>query len=383
MVVGTVVLHDHKDHRKPEAVTSGFHCAIQRPASKDLMAPLTRSDPRLLRPPLYLFGLPGSVGGASTKVAHLIRLLHRSFSITVVPPSVQFLKEREVRRHIEPYGIPARLLKELPRELDGVGLGVCDQYFFTAGTAREAKARGLKVVWSNEMMFPFKGEAEVVKEGLIDRVLFVSEFQANVFAEMYRGVPSFLTGNYIDPDDYAWRERANPVFTLGRLSRPDPKKYPLDFPVFYEELGLKEARYRVMAWSPDLQKQYRWHRFGPEWELLPERKESALKFLYSLDVFLYPLGHRIKESWGRAVVEAMLTGCVPVVPAGHQFHRLMVHGESGFICAEYGEWKATARELYENCPFRQKISWQAAAHAREHLCNPEEHRRRWIEALSF
>jgi hypothetical protein len=111
---------------------------------------------------------------------------------------------------------------------------------------------------------------------------------------------------------------------LGRLSRPDPAKYPLDFPVFYEELGLGEVRYRVIAWSPEVAKQYRWHRFGPEWELLPPRKESALRFLHSLDVFLYPLGHRIKESWGRAVVEAMLTGCVPVVPEGHQLHELVV-----------------------------------------------------------
>jgi glycosyltransferase involved in cell wall biosynthesis len=170
---------------------------------------------------------------------------------------------------------------------------------------------------------------------------------------------------------------------LGRLSRADPMKYPLDFPVFCEEMGLKEVRYRVMAWSPEVQKQYRWHRFGPEWELLPANKQSAQSFLYSLDVFLYPLGHRVKESWGRAVVEAMLTGAVPVVPAGHQFHKLIVHGEIGFICQEFREFKAVVRELYENYPFRMKISRQGAEYAREHLCNPEEHRKKWIEALTF
>ena len=74
---------------------------------------------------------------------------------------------------------------------------------------------------------------------------------------------------------------------------------------------------------------------------------------------------------------------MPVVPAGHQFHKLMVNGESGFICQEYKDFKATARELYENYPFRNKISRQASDYAREHLCNPIEHRRRWIEALSF
>ncbi len=332
---------------------------------------------------LFLFGVPGIVGGAATKIGHLIKLLHGHFTTTVVLPHISWRKDKDVKQLTEPYGVRCVLLKDLPKQLEGVALAICEKEFFSSGTAREAKARGLKLVWSNEMMWAFKGEAEAIKEGLVDRVLFASEFQANTFADIYRDVPSSITGNYIDPDDYAWRERQNPIFTLGRLSRADVHKYPLDFPAFYEELGLPEVRYRVMAWSDDLRRQYRWHRFGPEWELLPEKKEPALKFLYSLDVFLYPLGHRIKESWGRAVVEAMLTGCVPVVPAGHQFHKLMVHGESGFICQEYREWKATVRELYEDYPLRQKISRQAAQHAREHLCNPEEHRRRWIEALGF
>ena len=181
-------------------------------------------------PKLYLVGIPGKIGGASTKILHLMRLLHGDFQITLVAPEIAVLKDKEVRRSLEPYGIPGTLLKDLPRQLDGVALGICDKDFFVSGRAREAKARGLKVVWSNEMMWAFKGEAEAVKEGVIDRVLFVSEFQAKAFEEMYRGIPSFLTGNYIDPDDYGWRERRNPIFTLGRLSRADPVKYPLNFP---------------------------------------------------------------------------------------------------------------------------------------------------------
>ena len=267
--------------------------------------------------------------------------------------------------------------------MQGQGLAICEKDFFISKRARDAKERGLKLVWSNEMMWPFQGEAEAAKEGLIDRVLFVSEFQRKAFEGVYRDVPSFLTGNYIDPDDYSFCERRNPTFTIGRLSRADPKKYPLDFPVFYEEFELEDVRYRVMAWSHDIQKQYRWHRFGPEWELLGADKESGRKFLSTLDLFVYPLGHRVKESWGRSVVEAMLTGCVPLVPSGHQFQKLMVHGESGFICTEYCEWKAIVRELYENHSFRTKIGRQAAEHARTKLCNPEEHRQRWIEALSF
>jgi hypothetical protein len=332
---------------------------------------------------LYILGVPGKVGGAATKIAHLIRLLHGEFRITVVPSGIGFRKDKEVKRLLEPYGIPCLLLKDLPKRLEGVGLAVCEIHFFSGGVAREVKARGLKLVWSNEMMWAFKGEAEAAREGLIDRVLYVSEFQERAFAEIHRGVPSFHTGNYIDPDDYAWRPRTNPIFTIGRLSRPDPTKYPLDFPVFYEELEIEEARYRVMAWSSELQKQYRWHRFGPEWELLPANKEPALRFLQSLDLFVYPLGHRVQESWGRAVVEAMLTGCVPVVPAGHQFHKLLVPGESGYICETFREFKSVVRSLYEDYPLRDRIGRRASDHARTVLCNPEEHRRRWVEALRF
>src|SRR5260370_22147407 len=148
---------------------------------------------------LYLFGVPANIGGASTKMAHLIRLLHNDFKITVVVPEIGFLNDKKLKRLLEPYGVPALMLKDLPKKLEGVALAICNQHFFSSGAATEVKARGLPLVWSNEMMFAFQGEAESVKVGLIDRVLFVSEFQANKFMDMYRGVPSFQTWHYIHP----------------------------------------------------------------------------------------------------------------------------------------------------------------------------------------
>jgi hypothetical protein len=210
-----------------------------------------------MKPALYLFGTPGGVGGAATKIAHLLKLLHREFSITVVVADPRLVKEKDVLRYTEPLGIPVRLLKHIPEKLEGIAMAICELNFFTSGAAVSAKARGLKIVWSNEMMWPFKGEEEAAKSGVIDRVLFVSDFQATAFAQLYEDVSQVQTGNYIDPDDYAWRERRNPVFAIGRLSRPDPKKYPLDFPVFYEEFGCDDIKYRVMAWSAELRKQYR------------------------------------------------------------------------------------------------------------------------------
>src|SRR6266511_935525 len=123
-------------------------------------------------PSLFVYGAPHTIGGASTKIAHLIRLLQGVFRINVVLPHPDALKDKVVKKLTSPYGVSCVLLKDLPEKLEGTALAVCVADFFAARTAHELKTRGLKLVWSNTMMFPFKGEAEAAKEGLIDRVLF-------------------------------------------------------------------------------------------------------------------------------------------------------------------------------------------------------------------
>ena len=331
---------------------------------------------------LFVFGTPGKIGGAATKIRHLLHLVRNNFDITVVFNNISWLRNKPITGFLDRLNIPYILLKDIPVCIDGTALVICEPFFFESGAAQTVKQRGLRLVFSNEMMWAFKGEAEAVKAGLIDKVLFVSAFQAAVFSQMYHGIPSAIPGNYVAPEDFEFKERNNATFTIGRLSRPDPDKYPENFPVFYEQFMLRDVKFRVMAWSDQLKKKYRWHRFGPEWELLGRQKEDTEKFLHSLDLFVYPLGHLFKESWGRSTVEAMLTGCVPLVPVGHQFHNIMVHGESGFICNSFADYREIVHELHDNYPLRQKLSRQCAEHARTKVCNSDEHRKIWIEALT-
>jgi len=332
---------------------------------------------------LYFYGVPGKVGGAATKIRDLVRMLRHDFAITMVFGNISFTKDRDITNFLAELNVPYCLRKDVPPKAEGIALAMCELDFFTSGTAASIKEKGLRLVWSNEMVWEFNGEASAVQQGLVDRVLFVSHIQQEAFKELYRRVPQEITGNYISPDDFPYTERKNEVFTIGRLSRPDPVKYPVDFPVFYEELELDDVRYRVQAWSDELRKIYKWHKFGPEWELLPEKKIPTAKFLSGLDLFVYPLGHRFVESWGRSVVEAMLTGAVPLVPAGHNFSHLIVHGESGFLCESFCDFREWARTLYKDHRLLRNVSEKAANHAREVLCNFEEHRRAWVNALSF
>jgi glycosyltransferase involved in cell wall biosynthesis len=333
------------------------------------------------KPQVYIFNWPSFLGGADTKLAHLLVLLHQHLEITVVPNENRHLHHKNWSKFMDARGIKYALLEKLPPKLTGFALSMCNDRFFTHRIAHRVKERGLKIIWSSEMMWNHPGELDAVKANLIDKVLYTSEFQKSSLSAGYGALPSAITGNYIDPAFFPFKERQNSIFTIGRLSRAAPEKYPEDFPVFYEALKLPEVRFRVMAWDDKLSHKYRWHKFDHRWDLLKAEKEAQTDFLHSLDLFVYPLGHTFRESWGRSSVEAMLTGAVPLVPAGHQFDQLMVHGESGFICHDFVDFKHYAHLLYEDYDLRRRMAAQCREHAVTKLCNREEHLKVWLEVF--
>lgn len=330
---------------------------------------------------IYLLGWPSFVGGADTKFAHLLILLHKDYKLTVIPSQTWRLREKVWTRFMDRLGVKYLPWRAVPRKLEGFALSLCNPRFFKDNLPTRAKDRGLTVIWSSEMNWHHPGELAAIKKGLVDRVLYVSELQKRKLSNGYGRLPSFITGNYIDPSYFPFQSRHHPTFTIGRLSRPDCYKYPEDFPVFYEGLGLPDTRFRVMAWSWALARKYRWHRFDARWELLPPAAEPQLRFLYSLDLFVFPLGYPYTEVWGRAVVEAMLTGCIPLVPKGHHFSELIVPTESGFICSDFLEYKHWANRLYHDFVWREKIARQCHQHAVHELCDAKKHLEIWREVF--
>ena len=334
-----------------------------------------------IKPNVFIFGWPGFIGGADTKLAHLLSLLHQHCDITVIPNENRHLHNKVWTKFLDNLGVKYGLIEKLPAKLRGFGLSMCNQCFFTHRIAHRAKDKGLTIIWSSEMMWHHEGELDAAKQGVIDKVLYVSEFQKDILAPGYGQLPSAIAGNYINPSFFPFNERRNQCFTIGRLSRAAPEKYPEDIPVFYECLDLPDTRFRLMAWDDKLTYKYRWHKFDHRWDLLKAERESQVDFLHSLDLFVYPLGHNFKKSWGRSTVEAMLTGSIPLVSTGHQFEKLMVHAESGFICTDFLEYKHYAHELYRNYPFRKRIAAQCREHAANKLCNKEQHLQIWMEVF--
>jgi len=333
--------------------------------------------------PLYFFGWPSEYGGADTKAAHLLKLLAGHLPITVVPNFPEQLRQARWTGFLDDLRIQYKSLDQLPASLSGVALALCNDRFFTRGLHLEAVNRGLSVVWSPEMMWHHEHEVQQIKAGNVHRLLYVSEVQkAALKYESFCDVPTRMTGNYIDPSWFPFVERPSDAgVVIGRLSRAAEEKYPEDFPVFYEALDIPEVRFRVMAWSPRLSEKYAWHNFDQRWELLTGQSERTVEFLQSLDLFIYPLGHTFTESWGRSTVEAMLTGAIPLVPEGHNFAELIIDGETGFICGDFLDYQQHAQRLAREPETRRTLSLACRDHAVTKLCDADQHRAVWLEAL--
>jgi len=358
---------------------------------------------------LYFFGFPGEVGGASTKFTHLLVLLGQEYELAVVPFD-ETEPDARWRQLFEALGVRWLPYEKLPQELDGWGVLLC--HFGALGSERltEVRRRGLRLAWSNEMMWTVPNELASVGFGLFDAVLYVSPAQRRTLEPEYlrvlTGIPPetreladaaategwlrpgsirwVMTGNYIAPAEYPFQERpldpgnGGPI-VIGRLSRPDRFKFPDDFPDHYEGLGLKNARFRVMAWDKELARRWNGHDFDERWEFLSMMAERPANFLQSLDLFVYELGPKFNERWGRSTVEAMLTGAVPLVPADrrHHLHALVPHGEAGFHCDSQEEFGHYARLLEEDPVLRLRMSRRAREWAETKLCNADEHRALW------
>ena len=363
---------------------------------------------------VYFFGWPSLIGGADTKLAHLLPLLRPEFDLTVVPPNPIWLRDSAGQRRLEELDIPYVLLHQLPERLTGWGVALCNGEFLGSGAASEARRRGLRLAWSNEMMCLFPAERGALTLGLCDAVLYVSDAQRRTLEPQYQRIlsgetqlPPFhgkpaesegwiidsntgrklrwvMTGNYIDPGEFPFLKR-DPTqaddrpLTVGRLSRPDPAKFPPDFPRFYENLGLRQARFRVMGWSRQLAAQWPDHVFDHRWELLLPLAEPPSRFLQSLDLFVYSLHPTCRESWGRAVVEAMLSGAIPLVPDGEEHHlrNLIADGETGFLCASEAEFGRKARWLESHPEVRLQMSERARTMAERRFCKAEDHLDVW------
>jgi hypothetical protein len=123
---------------------------------------------------------------------------------------------------------------------------------------------------------------------------------------------------------------ARPV--LGRHSRPDPVKWPGDRATFLQAYPDDPGvAVRLMGYGAALDSVV--GRRPANWEVLPFGAQPVRQFLASLDFFVYFHGATWIEAFGRAILEALASGAVAVLPRHFEplFGEAAVYGEPGEV----------------------------------------------------
>lgn len=85
--------------------------------------------------------------------------------------------------------------------------------------------------------------------------------------------------------------------------------------------------------------------------------ETLAKVYASSDIFLFT---SVSESYGNVVIEAMASGCVPVIARGGGSQALVDDGITGFLCNpdEPDDYIEKIKKLLDNYPLRKKMQFE-------------------------
>lgn len=335
---------------------------------------------------IYFFQWISELGGADTRLKDLIRLFHNDYNLYCIPNDNSRLLENDNLNFLEKYNVKHLSWTDLPEKLDGVGIAFCNFRLFSEDwRIKRIKNSGLKFIWSNDMMWHTDHEVRALKNKMIDAYLYTSEFHKEKMqtkdTELF--TKEFIVPNYFDADSYVYFDRSNRnVLTIGKHSRPDDEKFSDDFPLFYENLNLKNPKYRVMGVSDNFKRRFAWHNFSSKWDLLMPNQEITSNFLNSLDIYIYNSRNTFIENQSRAIIEASLNGLPIIAPNKYNFPKQIIDKETGFLHNSYDECKMQCKELEENYSLRKEMGFKNSKITKEIWCDKESHIKDWQRIFS-
>lgn len=338
---------------------------------------------------LYVFQWISDLGGADTRLKELLILLKDDFNITCVPNDDFRLKEKHNTDFLDAIGVKYCMPGDLPEKMEGFAYANCNFRLFKEKERIDfIVASGLKLLWSNDMMWTTREELDAMGSGKVACALFTSPFHRDAISpSMIKANPSMkmaVLENYFDSSTWPYvdRPRRNLV-NVGKVSRDDHMKFSEDFPVFYESAtdGLP-VRFSVMGWSDSLSKKYKWFRFSEKWNLMSTNKIPTQDYFADLDVFLYNCNFRFTENQSRAIIESQLSGCPVVAPNKWNFPNMMWNGRTGMLCENMEEFKDAMKDMM-NYEFRKKMGRLASECTREVWCDSEAAKRKWRSVLEY
>lgn len=315
---------------------------------------------------VWVAGLPGDYGGASTELDHFATLLRDDgIRVHIVPvPSASPGAIAAVTRRgyeVTQYADDVFAAK--------VVVAFCNTEFLLRLPSIVYHGRPRAVVWFSCMADLFALEPPFHEAGWLDYFGFASEYQRRrVEPELsrIRPVRRLDYRPYLDSRRFRWCPRRDPSsFHIGRVSRDDALKFPSNMWITFDNVRVPAGvtkRAFVLGYGAEAAA-----KTGPpppwlDTVLWPPRAVDVSVLYSNIDVLIYETGGWV-ESYCRVVVEAYASGVVPVVQRDFAFPELVKHGETGFLASTSAELSEYATWLAHHHDHRLVM----AENGREHL----------------
>ena len=305
-----------------------------------------------------------ATGGADLRTVDLYRLLSsdhpvRLWSEYKVDASFRHLDVSTIRpwRH--------------PRDGTVVLVGV---YFRNGGWVRRTNARRIVLIYNTDQPDRLQKTLQRIGERPV-QIVYTSEALRDAARRdpwlMARDRRLLSEGlvleSFVEPSSFdavferrlGAGRRIGGRFTVGRLSRDNPRKHHPSDPPFFTALADRGMRVRVMGGAslrPSIAG-------DPNVELLPAGALPPADFLSTLDAFYYRTHPAYFEAFGRVVLEAMLCGIPVVAEARGGYASFIRHGENGFLFDDQRDAMAQLDALREDAGLRERIGRSAHATA--------------------
>jgi glycosyltransferase involved in cell wall biosynthesis len=337
----------------------------------------------------YVFQWISDLGGADTRLKELLILLKDDFNITCVPNDEFRLKEKHNTDFLDAIGVKYCMPSDLPSKMEGFAYANCNFRLFKEKSRIDFIFQsGLKLLWSNDMMWTTGEELDAIGKGKVACALFTSPFHRDKISQsMQKANPTMkmaVIENYFDSSTWPYVDRPTRNYVnVGKVSRDDHMKFSEDFPVFYESAteGLP-VKFRVMGWSQSLAKKYNWFAFSEKWDLMKTNKLPTQEFFSGLDVFLYNCNYRFIENQSRAIIESQLTGCPVVAPNKWNFPNMIWTDRTGMLCEDMEDFKEAMKFMMDGYN-RKKMGKLASDCTREIWCDSVSAKKKWMNLLNY
>lgn len=287
---------------------------------------------------IYVFQWISDYGGADTRLKDIIVLWSRFANVTLIPNFNHQLEDKNVTNYLDSHNIKYRSKESLINEdISGFAISLGNSNLFNLNIHEFIKKKGLYFIYSNEMMNLYEKESNAISEKYIDKVLYTSIFNENKLKPLYEKYgftgKGHIIYNYVNPEKFLLSDKIykneKRSLNIGRLSRACISKYSNDFVELYEYITKPNDSIYIQGWDNSLTQKYGKIK-KTNWKLYEPLKLPSNVFLRQLDVFVYKVNETYEESYGRVIVEAMLSGVIPVTQTGHAFGEIFLNGVSGF-----------------------------------------------------